>query len=238
MINFLRIVGNIRLGNYLHLDGTIDTTPSNDIIGVCVIPSNFLPDGFARFISLGASHCRWGRIVKLRSDFKRKLPGKMGEIVNWGYIKNVGDMLLANPYLPDDYSLNSEFLQDLPGGNAFQDYKGYENMRIFKEKYGGNKRLFNAFTETIKNSPSYRKDDWYLPAIGELAFIIPRFKFIRDKINGALIASSKGIIFPTGYLWSSSEWNSRYAWYIDTINNCVDNSGKGDYYYVRPFLSL
>ena len=39
-------------GQFLHKTGAVNNTASSDVIGVCVIPSNFVPDGKARFMSL------------------------------------------------------------------------------------------------------------------------------------------------------------------------------------------
>ena len=247
MINFLRIIGNIRLGDYLHKDGTINDTPTPDILGVCVIPSDFLPDKYARFISLTqkASYHQWGRDIKLKSEFKRRLPGKRkedgvlrsGYFIEKGYRFRNGDALLESPYLLDD-SFNPEFLRDIPFGNAFQDYRGYENMRIYKEKYSNDGTLSNVFTEIMKESPSYGKNDWYLPSIGELAFIPPKVNLIRDKINRALISGSPGVILPADYFWSSSEKDPDDVWEVNTSHCGIDSSYKIIGGCVRAFLIL
>ena len=242
MINFLRIVSNIRLGDYLHQDGTINNIPSSDVIGVCVIPSNFLPDKYARFISLTQRsyfYQQWGKNIRLKSKYKIGLPGPEGrkkDTFYWGFIRK-GEMLLTSPYSSED-SFNPEFLRDLSrAGNAFQDYKGYENLKIYKEKYGDNK-LPNAFKVVIENSPSYRRNDWYLPAIGELAFIPPRLEFIRDKIHGALIAGSEGIVLSTNYFWSSTEKDSENAWEVGMYFGSINFHGKDGRNYIRAFLAL
>ncbi len=241
MINFIRISNNIKLGDYLHKDGTIDNIASNNVVGVCVIPSNFFPDRYARFISLTQTslYHQWRRDISLKSEYKITLPGKRkGEEYDWGYInEGKGSWVIINPYLPND-SFNPEFLRDLPYGNAFQDYKGYENMKLYKEKYGNNEFFSNAFTEAIKNSPSYKEEDWYLPAIGELAFIPPRFMFIRDKIYKSLIMGSKGTILSSGYFWSSSERGSMHVWYAYTDVGYVGYLDKNLNNGVRAFLAL
>ncbi len=243
MINFLRIVGNIKLGDYLHEDGSINDIPSNDIIGVCVIPSNFLPDRYARFISLVQKYPfhQWGRTVELKSEYKRNLPGKRkGEMFSWGFIRNgyygEGTLILTNPYLPNN-SLDPEFLRDLPDGNAFQDYKGYENTKLYKEKYRNN-GLPNVFTEAIKKSPSYKENEWYLPAIGELALIIPMFHFISNKMSEAFIAGSPGVILSSDYFWSSTEKDSESAWYVSLNQGYVNHFWKDGRNYILSFLAL
>ena len=238
MINFLRIVSNIRLGDYLHQDGTIDSIPSKDIIGVCVVPSNFLPDKYARIISLTqGGFCPWGMNIRLKSEYKKRLPRRKGRAFNWGHVNGYFGDPLTDPYLSDN-SFNSKFLRDLPGGNAFQDYKGYENMKLYKEKYGDNETSPNAFTGVIKESPSYRKNDWYLPAIGELVFLPTRINLIKDKINRALIAGSSGVILPLNFFWSSTESDPGEAWEVNLHSFTVDSCGKRIGDYTRAFLAL
>ena len=53
-VNFEYKNSSVALGDYLHSDGTVNTTAASDVIGVCFIQSNFLPDKKARFISLAS----------------------------------------------------------------------------------------------------------------------------------------------------------------------------------------
>ncbi len=242
MINFLRTVGNIKLGDYLHQDGIINDVPSSDIIGVCVIPSNILPDNYARFESLRGSLRTWGMGVNLKSEYKIDIPGKDKKSKRWGYLKETElypSFRIVDPYLPND-SFNPEFLKDLPGGNAFQDYKGYENMKIYKERYI-DYEMSNAFLGVIENSPTYRRNDWYLPSIGELAFIPPKFEFISNKESEAFLAGSPGLICdypPESNFWSSSEWSDKFVWHVEMPMGFIFSSNKSTIKYIRAFLAL
>ncbi len=228
MINFLRIINNIKVGDYLHYDGTIDNKVSFDIIGVCVIPSRFLPDGFARFISLQGPvfSSKWDENTVLKNVYKKTFPVIIESVV----------YQIISPYSQDG-SFNPAFLKDMREGNAFQDYMGYENTRIFKEKYGDLRRM-NAFTACFETAPSYKNKEWYLPAIGELACIPSRYKMIRKKVQEAIDAKSPGKPLNSLDYWSSSEGNESNAWYIGLFDGYIDYYDKNHYNYIRAFLSL
>ena len=229
MINFLRISNRIKLGDYLHSDGTIDDKVSSDIIGVCVIPSNFLPDNYARFMSLlkPVFTSLWNEEIVIRDVYKKSFPVV---ISNYEY-------QFISPYSPDG-SFNPDYLRDMEDGNVFQDYMGYENTRIYKEKYG-NLEKSNAFTTCIRMAPSYKNEDWYLPSIGELAFIPPGYKIIDKKVQDAIRANSPGnsLSVLLDY-WNSSEYDGSCAWYIGLLDGYIDNCGKNNFNYVRDFLIL
>ncbi len=252
MINFLRIANNIKLGDYLHQNGTIDNIPSSDIIGICVIPSNFLPDKYARFISSSniQNLITWDDKIKieLKANQYKYLPTKKGKEI-FGYFRETNDPLLSfiSPYLSDN-SFNPDFLRDLEGGNAFQDYRGYENTRLYKEKYKDLKDT-NAFTACFQIAPLYKKEDWYLPAIGELAFIPPRFEMIAEKME-KVSHEGQQLINRSHFYWSSTETNNNRVWYLglslntgflgidNGVTSLISKSYKIFSNLVRSFLAL
>ena len=85
------------------------------------------------------------------------------------------------------------------------------------------------------------KGSWYLPACGELGYILPRF----NEINIALAAiieknPSLGAVqlgASSGY-WSSSEYISTYARYVYTSYGSVLSNLKSSALYVRAFASV
>ena len=81
--------------------------------------------------------------------------------------------------------------------------------------------------------------DWYLPACGELGYIMPSFNKINDAIGKMRTAygSSVGIELGTDYgFWSSTEYSSYSARYVDTDDGYVYGDDKGYDSYVRAFL--
>lgn len=82
--------------------------------------------------------------------------------------------------------------------------------------------------------------DWYLPACGELGYIMPPFNKINNAIDKMRTAygSSVGIEMDTsGGYWSSTESSSRYACFVLVNDGTVNGNYKGmSNYSVRAFL--
>ena len=75
---------------------------------------------------------------------------------------------------------------------------------------------------------------WYLPAMGELGFMMVRLKEINDTLSmlGGVSASV------SYYFWSSSEYSSSNAYYLRTLDGRVCNRGKHLSSFVRPFVAV
>ena len=148
------------------------------------------------------------------------------------------NLLAPSPY--KDGALNPAYCAtEYTGGsiaNCFSDFSGLENTQLLCQSAG---------TYVAANAAHLYKAlegdtlEWYLPAMGELGFIMPRFNAINEalaSVGGVALASSY-------YCWSSSEYSSNYARYLNTSNGNV--SSNRDYYYdknyscrVRPFARL
>lgn len=82
---------------------------------------------------------------------------------------------------------------------------------------------------------NYGQRKWYLPAIGELAFIMPRW----NEIQAALGSVDGGVqLDSVNYYWSSTEYDSNSAWYLNAHDGSLDGNAKYNDYYVRAFLAL
>ena len=286
MINFIRISNNIKLGDFLHQDGIIDDIPSDNIIGVCVIPSNFLPDGRARFISMASMDARnkeKGCHEKERSMMtwfaevnnhdcnflvqRDEVPldnnsdGVIDRFYAWGRVPLFEGfntfLTIANPQdpwtkyyqetpyrIPSPYALDGSFnplFHSKGSANALNDYRGDLNTREVVYSKKPKERCCPAFYCCERFSPGYMNNKWYLPAIGELAFIPPRLKIIRDKILEAINAGSPGVVLSTGFYsgyWSSTERSSGYAWQVKLGYGSVVPQTKNTANFVRAFISL
>lgn len=84
------------------------------------------------------------------------------------------------------------------------------------------------------NPGSTNQGDWYLPSIGELAFIMPNF----DKLNTAIRDVSGVQLDGNSFYWSSTEYVEGRAWGVYTGSGYVGNYAKEDNNYVRAFLAL
>ena len=83
--------------------------------------------------------------------------------------------------------------------------------------------------------------DWYLPACGELGYIIPPFNKINDAIEKLCTAygSSVGVELSTNsHYWSSTEYSNKLACRGGTNDGVVDYGGKNNSGYVRAWLRV
>ena len=250
MINFLRITNKIKIGDYLHSDGNIDDRISSDIVGICVIPSDFLPDGYARFIASDETADSWSNDylpINRISSYRDIIPGEEGTLRS-GAILDLdspfeSDIILS-PFLSDG-KFNPLFHKELLDGNALQDYKGYETAKNLCEWYStpikSNQLNFSygAPLDCIRFSPSpeFEKNSWYLPAIGELIFLAYNYDQIQERLR-KIIKVCPNCICKTlkkSYYWSSTEEEDLYSWEVDLDFGYVDTCTKQDVNYVRPF---
>ena len=85
--------------------------------------------------------------------------------------------------------------------NALSDFDGFGNTQILIKDAD----VLSAKHCAIFN-PGYREGEWYLPAVGELGFIMPRFKEINSKL---LELGSSGVQLDDDYnYWSSTEYDA------------------------------
>lgn len=147
-----------------------------------------------------------------------------------------GDHYPPSPYYSNG-TLNSNYIATKNSNgdsitNALSDIDGYTNTQILIEDAD----VVAAKRCGVFAPNNYGKGKWYLPAIGELAFIMPRW----NEIQAALGSVDGGVQLGSGNgYWSSTEYDSRIAWFLYTYNGNVSTSGtKSDAYYVRAFLAL
>lgn len=293
----------INLGDYYYSDGTcsseLDT--SKTPIGICVIPSNFVPDGKARVMSLknmsvetteqGTTNDEiivWGQygvdtklpnlnqvayggtgttalstVVGLkyyaflpsdRDDWNSKLSYSGDTSTHYFYSDNDGHAI--NPYLTTGGTLefNTEYIKtDSPSSpaNCLSDLNGVSNTDILCSLHTAQANWETASAITNDSSQGYSpaavccrryapskntKGKWYLPTMGELGFIMPRFNFINEKLSKLGTSVAVQLSSRDNNYWSSSEDDSSHAKSLLTSNGRVVYSGKYDHYLVRAFL--
>ena len=136
--------------------------------------------------------------------------------------------LIPSPYLGEEP--NPEYYKAIDGNNALSDFNGLSNTQTLVG-LGSNYEAANACWKYKDGSSNLQ---WYLPGMGELGYIMPRFNEINNVINslgGLAVASNY-------YLWSSSEFGTRYAYYLSTFAGYVGYDSKDYDRYVRPFACL
>jgi hypothetical protein len=105
------------------------------------------------------------------------------------------------PYVPSPYmgdKLNPAYSQTIEGGNALSDFNGFSNTQSLVDEgvqYHAAHACWNYKDSANSNL------QWYLPAMGELGFLIPRFQLINQSIQ----AVGGTPIEEESDFWSSSE---------------------------------
>ena len=83
---------------------------------------------------------------------------------------------------------------------------------------------------------------WYMPACGELGYILPNFSVNNVALNNikSLYGSSVAVQLSSAihYYWSSSEYSAYNARFVYTASGFVDDYYKSGDYSVRAFCAL
>ena len=137
------------------------------------------------------------------------------------------------PWIPSPYFgtiPNPEYYKTLSGNNALSDFNGLSNTQT----------LVGLGTDYVAANAAWKYDDgvsnlqWYLPAIGELGYLGPRFNTINQQIKaigGAALPSMR-------YLWSSTESAASRSYFFGCLTGQIAYTSKDNEFYVRPFASL
>ena len=260
-----------KLYDYLYEDGSFGKKDATKTaIGVCVIPGGVLPDGKARFMSLKAmtltspneggdvTRMHWGGYksnIQSLTDFKTVVTGDTTAegTSSSGYLPKNGEYS-SEPHIPSPIDYFSAYsstgaTSDLDGKANTEKILAVDNAA--STAWQTAESITNTSSSATVhpaaqccwrfNPGSTNQGDWYLPAVGELAFIMPNF----DKLNTA-IRDVGGVRLYGGNCtyWSSTEYDGLNAWTVNTYDGRVnlnlkyDTHYKDDGYYVRAFLAL
>ena len=198
-------------------------------VGVVMIGEDFLPDGKVRIISLnGLGNLQWDTSSDHDTTDSpvpnfNKVPTTdnagsttTGSIIgggtclpsdksDWGGTQSYVDILTKyheyatlfnpSPYLGEGF--NPAYSVVLDGGNALSDFNGLTNTQLLVNegtRYEAAHACWNYKGSVNSNL------QWYLPAMGELGFLMPRFELINTSIQAI-----GGTPVEESNFWSSSE---------------------------------
>jgi hypothetical protein len=138
--------------------------------------------------------------------------------------------LIPSPYL-NNTTMNSAYSEAISGyNNALSDFNGLSNTQTLV----GLGTDYIAANAAWKYSDGVSSTQWYLPAMGELGFLMPRF----NAINAAITAMGGVAVVGNDFLWSSSEKSDNGTYSMNTVSGAVGSYGKSNPHYVRPFAML
>ena len=101
--------------------------------------------------------------------------------------------------------------------------------------------MLNRNTESDTEEYWKQTKVWYMPACGELGYIMPNCKVNNEALNNIknLYGSSVAVqLSDVLYYWSSSEYDSRNVMKVSTSDGKVDYKAKTYNCYVRAFCAL
>lgn len=163
-----------------------------------------------------------------------------------------------SPYLTDG-SRNPGYYQTTSpssSNNTLADFDGKGNSKILWDLATAQSDWRTASTITNNSGNNYlpaacccwryhtkgtEQSDWYLPACGELGYIMPLLGSINEVITNLrnVYGRTAGNTLDTaGYYWSSSEYGSNDARIVNTYSGGVDYIVKNVGHYVRAFLRI
>ena len=145
---------------------------------------------------------------------------------------------IASPYLyvNGEYVFNDGVYNGCVNGivSALSDMDGKANTTVI-ENSDHKAAIYCAGYSTAGTSHG----DWYLPAIGELAFIMPRFDTINEAISNVGGTSfGKDSIYWSSTQGSTLDSGSSLAYTIYAKNGVIQDNNKNTNLRVRPFFRL
>ena len=166
---------------------------------------------------------------------------------------------IPSPYLTDETRNPMYYQTSSPSStnNAMSDFDGVGNTKILTDLATAQSDWKTASSITNNDGSGYspaacccwryhtegtKQGDWYLPAMGELGYMMVKLNKIQQTISTLITAYGSGVGVQVGddyYIyWSSSEYSSTYARYVFTNNGSVGNNIKFINGYVRAFLRI
>ena len=229
-------------------------------IGVVVIPEGLLPDGIGRIVSLMAVDSS-GNVTTSHTTMGWDVSGFSTDtgLTNYTtFATNAGSN--TNCYLPSDQFTSTKQSDEDPkayyyyssssnnapspylgeglnpnyckvsGNNAFSDFGGLYNTEFI---VGLNKSKMHACNAAYSYNDGISNIQWYLPAAGELGFLIVRYKTIN-----ASISKLGAVSVPSGMLLSSTESGYNSVMKMRASTGYATTTSKSSWDYVRPFAML
>ena len=232
-------------------------------VGVVVVPEGFAPDGKVRIVSLkcvdtngnsvtsnvGMVWELYGRDTSLTNFTKVPTTDNAGSTStgsgSYGYLPSDNFTRVTSfvdPKAKYDSTINlipSPYLGDVPNSEYSKEISGYNNALSDFNGLSNTETLVGLGADYVAANAAYKYNDgvsnlqWYLPAMGELGYLMPRFKGINN-----IITALGGVAVASNFFWSSSEYSNLHANFLGTNLGFVYYGNKVNNNYVRPFSIL
>ena len=146
----------------------------------------------------------------------------------------------STPYIPSPYledgSQNPDYINtvEVPN-NSLSDFNGKYNTSVLVG-LGTAYTAANACNQY--GTTALPAGSWYLPAMGELGYIMPRFNDIQSAlqtVGGVQVNRNNDGNF---VYFSSTEYNEYGVWHVRISGGTVQGTNKNTNRYVRAFASV
>lgn len=141
-------------------------------------------------------------------------------------------------------SSTSNCLSDFDGRgntNAIVAYRGSKDYTSWRPTYNTQSDYPAASCCDMFHTEGTQQGDWYLPACGELGYIMPPFNDIDNIFKNMRYAydNSVNVMLDTnGHYWSSSERSNYGASIVFPYDGLLGNDSKDNDDYVRAFIRI
>ena len=151
------------------------------------------------------------------------------------YYYDDNDSYIPSPYLGD--APNPAYYQAIEGGNALSDFNGLSNTKALVDA-GDNYHAAHACWNYKDAANSNLQ--WYLPAMGELGYLMPRFKQINESIQavGGIPVEEDNFWSSSEFFWDDFGFSEGYAWSLGTNDGYVLHDNKDFSPFVRSVASV
>lgn len=172
------------------------------------------------------------------------------------YSRSTSTYKAPSPYNADGSRNEAYYTTEYSTANALSDFDGVGNTKVLIDLATGQNDWKTATTITNSKDAGYypaacccwrfhtagtEQGQWYLPACGELGYMINRKQAIGETINKVLsVYTSVTACVLNNFLYycSSTEFNYEYNRYLDSPNGGVVKDVKSHFPLVRAFLRL
>ena len=193
--------------------------------------------------------------VYLPSDQFTKVAGLDGHSK---YYYNDSKKYAPSPFNADGSRNEAYYTTAYSTANALSDFDGVGNTAVLTELATSQSDWKTASTITNNSGAGYypaacccwrfhtagtSQGQWYLPAMGELGYVLIRIKAINTTINKVKSVYSSVVVAAMrtiGTYWSSSEGSANLAWELSMGEGFINDVNKENDYnlYARAFLRV
>ena len=139
------------------------------------------------------------------------------QALEWGYYP-----MIPSPYIGEEF--NPAYSEATDGGNALSDFNGLSNTQLLVNggtRYEAAHACWN-YKDVTNGADGLQ---WYLPAMGELGFLMPRFELINTSIQAVGGTPLGNTSYYSSTEYSEDFFNGYHTFYFVDGTSYVEQKG-------------